>query len=159
MARIHRRSAGTWEVSLELGRDPRTGKRERRTFTVRGSKREAEQAAAAQVAAIAGGAFVDPSKETVEQFLRGWLRDYVEPSLALRTQQRYREILEYDLVPRSAGSRSRSSGRTTSSPSSSTSASQATGVRAGVWVPPASRRSTTFSIARWRTPSDGRPSR
>jgi integrase len=99
MARIHRRSAGTWEVSLELGRDPRTGKRERRTFTVRGTKREAEQAAAAQVAAIAGGAFVDPSKETVEQFLRGWLRDYVEPSLALRTQQRYREILEYDLVP------------------------------------------------------------
>ncbi len=99
MARIHRRSAGTWEVRLELGRDPRTGKRERRTFTVRGTKREAEQAAAAQVAALGGGTFVDPSKETVEQFLRRWLRDYVEPSLAQRTQQRYREVVEYDLVP------------------------------------------------------------
>lgn len=99
MARIHRRSTGTWEVILELGRDPRTGKRQRRTFTIRGTKREAEQSAAAQVAAMSGGTFVDPSKETVEQFLRRWLRDYVEPSLALRTQQRYREIVEYDLVP------------------------------------------------------------
>ena len=99
MARIHRRSAGTWEVVLELGRDPRTGRRERRTFTVRGTKKEAQAAAAAQEAAIDGGTFVDPTKETVEEFLRRWLRDYVEPSLALRTQQRYREIVEHDLVP------------------------------------------------------------
>jgi len=99
MAWIHRRAAGTWEVVLELGRDPRTGRRERRTFTVRGTKKQAEVAAATQEAAIVGGTFVDPSKETVEEFLRRWMRDYVEPSLALRTQQRYREIVEYDLVP------------------------------------------------------------
>jgi integrase len=99
VARIHRRSAGTWEVVVELGRDPRTGRRERRTFTVRGTKREAEAAAAAQVAAIGGGTFVDPSKETVEEFLRRWLRDYVDPSLALRTRRRYREVVEHDLVP------------------------------------------------------------
>ncbi len=99
MARIHRRATGTWEVVLELGRDPRTGRRERRTFTVKGTKKQAEAAAAAQEAAISGGTFVDPSKETVEEFLRRWMRDYVEPSLALRTQQRYREIVEYNLVP------------------------------------------------------------
>jgi integrase len=99
MARIHRRAAGTWEVVLELGRDPQTGKRLRRTFTVKGTKKQAEVAAATQEAAIAGGTFVDPSKETVEAFLRRWLRDYVEPSLALRTQQRYREVVDYDLVP------------------------------------------------------------
>ena len=99
MARIHRRSAGTWEVVLELGRDPGSGKRERRSFTVRGSKRDAELAAAAKVAAFAGGAFGDPTRETVEQFLRRWLRDYVEPSLALRTQRRYREVVEFDLIP------------------------------------------------------------
>ena len=99
MARIHRRSAGTWEVVLELGRDPRTGRRERRTFTVRGTKKEAQAAAAAPEAAIDGGTFVDPTKETVEEFLSRWLRDYVEPSLALRTQRRYWEIVEHDLVP------------------------------------------------------------
>ena len=99
MARIHRRSAGTWEVVVELGRDPRSGKRERRTFTVRGTKRDAEHAAAAQVAAVAGGAFGDPTRETVEQFLRRWFRDYVEPSLALSTQRRYREVVEFDIIP------------------------------------------------------------
>jgi len=35
MARIHRRAGGTWEVVLELGRDLQTGKRLRRTFTVK----------------------------------------------------------------------------------------------------------------------------
>ncbi len=99
MARIHRRSAGSWEVVLEVGRDAKSGKRIRRTFTVRGTKKQAEAAAATQEAALAGGTFVDPSRETVEEFLRRWLRDYVEPSLALRTQQRYREVVEYDLVP------------------------------------------------------------
>lgn len=82
-----------------LGHDPATGRRQCRTFTVRGTKKEAEAAAAAQVAAITGGTFVDPSEETVEEFLHRWLRDYVEPSLALRTRRRYREIVEYDLVP------------------------------------------------------------
>jgi integrase len=50
------------------------------------------------VAALTGGTFVDPSKETVGEFLHRWLRDDVEPSLALRTQQRHREIVEHDLV-------------------------------------------------------------
>lgn len=103
MARIHRRSAGTWEVIVEAGRDPRTGKRLRETFTVRGTKREAELQAAERTAAIARGSFIDPSRETVAEFLRRWITDYVEPSLALRTQQRYREIVEHNLIPRLGG--------------------------------------------------------
>ncbi len=99
MSRIHRRSPGTWEVVVESGRDPKTGQRQRRTFTVRGTKKDAEREAAAHVSAVAGGTYVDPSKETVGEFLYRWLRDYVEPSLALRTRLRYREIVEGDLIP------------------------------------------------------------
>ena len=99
MSRIHRRAPGTWEVVLELDRDARTGKRVRRTFTVRGTKRDAEREAANQLGAVARGTYVDPSKETVGQFLERWLRDYVEPSLALRTRLRYRDVVEYDLLP------------------------------------------------------------
>ncbi len=62
-------------------------------------EKEAEAAAAVQVVALQGGTFVDPSKGTVEEFLHRWLRDYVEPSLALRTPRRYREIVEHDLAP------------------------------------------------------------
>jgi hypothetical protein len=80
MSRIHRRSRGTWEVVLEVGQDPQSGKRIRRT--VRGAKRDAEREAAGQVSAITRGTFVDPSKETVGHFLQRWLRDYEPPKKA-----------------------------------------------------------------------------
>jgi len=99
MSRIHRRSPGTWEVIVENGCDPKSGKRLRRTFTVRGNKKDAERVAAAHVSSVVGGTYVDPSKETVAEFLQRWLRDYVEPSLSLRTRIRYREIVEGDLIP------------------------------------------------------------
>lgn len=62
------------------GRDPQTGKRQRRALTVQRTKKLSE-VAPTQEAAIAGGTFVDPSEETDEAFLRRWLRDYVEASL------------------------------------------------------------------------------
>jgi integrase len=62
-------------------------------------KKDAEREAAAHVSAVPGGTYVDPSKETVGEFLHRWLRDYVEPSLALRTRLRYRQIVEGDLIP------------------------------------------------------------
>jgi integrase len=99
VSRIHRRSQGAWEVILERGRDAQTGKRLRRTFTVRGTKRDAEREAALELSAITRGTYVDPSKESVGQFLERWLRDYVDPSLALRTRLRYRGIVEHDLLP------------------------------------------------------------
>jgi integrase len=103
MSRIHRRSPGAWEVILERGRDPQTGKRLRSTFTVRGTKRDAEREAAGQLSAMTRGTYVDPSKESVGQFLERWLRDYVEPSLSLRTRLRYRDIVEHDLIPHLGG--------------------------------------------------------
>lgn len=99
MARIHRRASGTWEVVLESGHDPKTGKRQRQTFTVRGTKRDAEREAAARTSALASGTYVDPTKETVGEFLHRWLRDYVDPSLSLRSRLRYRDIVEGVLVP------------------------------------------------------------
>lgn len=103
MARIHRRAAGTWEVVLESGRDPKTGKRQRETFTVSGTKREAERVAAERTAAIARGTYVDPSRETVGGFLHRWLRDYVDVSISLRSRLRYRDIVEGVLVPHLGG--------------------------------------------------------
>lgn len=94
MSRIHRRSAGSWEVVIEAGRDPQTAKRLRRTFTVRGTKRDAEREAAQQTTALTRGTYVDPSRETAGEFLVRWLRDYVEPSLSLRSRLRYRDIVE-----------------------------------------------------------------
>jgi len=88
---------------LEAGRDPKTGKRQRETFTVRGTKRDAEREAAERTAAIARGTYIDPSRETVGEFLHRWLRDYVDVSISLRSQLRYRDIVEGVLVPHLGG--------------------------------------------------------
>lgn len=84
---------------LEAGRDPKTGKRQRETFTVKGTKRDAEREASERTAAIARGTYIDPSRETVGEFLHRWLRDYVDVSTSLRSQLRYRDIVEGLLVP------------------------------------------------------------
>ena len=84
---------------LESGRDPKTGRRQRETFTVAGTKRDAERQAAERTAAIARGTYIDPTRETVGEFLHRWLRDYVDVSISLRSQLRYRDIVEGLLVP------------------------------------------------------------
>lgn len=99
MARIHRRAPGTYEVVLESGHDPTSGKRQHQTFAVHGTKRDAERAAATRTAALASGSYVDPTRETVGEFMHRWLRDYVDPSISLRSRIRYRDIVEEVLVP------------------------------------------------------------
>lgn len=47
-------------VVLAAGRDPKTGRRQRETFTVRGTKRDAEREAAERTAAIARGTYSRP---------------------------------------------------------------------------------------------------
>ena len=40
---IRQRTKGSWAIWVDLGRDPETGKRKQQTFTVRGSKKDAER--------------------------------------------------------------------------------------------------------------------
>lgn len=66
---------------------------------MRGTKKDAEREALTQMGSAMRGTYVDPSKETVGHFLVRWLTDYVDPSLALRTRLRYRDVVEHDLIP------------------------------------------------------------
>jgi len=88
---------------LESGRDPKTRKRQRETFTVSGTKREVERVAAERTAAIARGTYVNPSRESVGEFRHRWLRDCVEVSVSLLSRLRYHDIVEGVLVPHLGG--------------------------------------------------------
>jgi integrase len=90
---IRRRGKGSWELTIDLGRDPATGRRLRRFHAVRGTRRDAERELAAHLHALATGTYADPSKETVAAYLERWLRDYAEPTVAPRTFERYAEIV------------------------------------------------------------------
>jgi len=96
---IRRRGKASWELTVELGVDPMTRKRKRRFVSVKGTRRDAERELTAVARAIDTGIAVDPSRETVGEYLRRWLRDYAQANVAPRTFDRYRSIVEEHLIP------------------------------------------------------------
>jgi integrase len=96
---IRQRSRGSWQVTVEVGQNPQTGKRVRHTTTVRGTRREAERLQAELIHSLNTGSFFAPTKETVATFTQRWLREYAIPNLAPRTVERYEEIIRLYVVP------------------------------------------------------------
>ncbi|MBI3304051.1 MAG: hypothetical protein HYZ72_18450 [Deltaproteobacteria bacterium] len=79
---IRRQSKDTWELTIDLGRDPTLGRRRRRYLTVRGAKREAERALAEALHQRDTGTDLTPARLTVADYLRRWLRDCAAPRVA-----------------------------------------------------------------------------
>ena len=102
---IDERSPGRWRVMVPLARDPLTGKRRRRRFTVHGTKRDAQ---AALIKALHerdhGG--VDPDNVTTGEWLAHWIDQHVsDGALGPETEYNYRGILRNHLVPAFGGVR------------------------------------------------------
>lgn len=104
---IRRQGKDTWELNVNLGRDPVTRRRHRRFLTVRGKKSDAERALTAALAERDNGIDVSPGKITVGEYLKRWLRDYATHNVALTTMARYSGIVENHLIPALGGMRLR----------------------------------------------------
>ncbi len=96
---IRRRGKGSWEITIDLGRDAVTGRRRRRFLAVKGKREDAERALTAVLRERDLGIDLDPGKITVADYLRRWLRDYAAPKVAPSTFQRYTSIVELHLAP------------------------------------------------------------
>src|SRR5579862_2348160 len=99
MARGHikQRSEGSWTLWIELGRDE-NGKRRQKTITVRGTKREAQRELNRILHELDTGAFVEPSKMTVAQYLERWLADYAKTNVSAKTYEGYEEFIRIHLI-------------------------------------------------------------
>src|SRR5581483_3870699 len=95
---IRRRSKASWEVTIELGRDPGTGLRRRRTETVKGTRKEAERQQALLQQQVESGLDIEPNRLTVGEYLNRWLVT-VEPNLAPSTYRRYEGLVRVQIVP------------------------------------------------------------
>ena len=73
---LRQRSPGTWQLRVFDGVDEITGKKQYRSETFRGTKREAQKALNALVAEVDRGA-VAPAAKTVGELLDAWL-DHIE---------------------------------------------------------------------------------
>ena len=96
---IKQRSKGSWALWVDLGRDPETGKRKQQTYTVRGSKKDAEKRLYELLHQLDTGTFIKPAKTTLAEYLEMWLKDYVRPNLAPRTAEGYEHIIHRHLIP------------------------------------------------------------
>jgi integrase len=91
---LRERSPGRWAIVLDV-RDPQTGKRIRKWHSFDGTKRQAQVEAAKLIAEAQGRISVDPTRETVAQFIDRFLRDWAALNVSTRTATRYGELLNH----------------------------------------------------------------
>ena len=95
---IVRRGSNSWRVKYDAGTDP-AGKRLTHYYTIRGTKRRAQEELTKLLAAVDGGSAVDPSRQPVAAFLDRWVRDWAEANVAPTTLERYRGLIEIQIKP------------------------------------------------------------
>ena len=79
---IRKRSKGSWELKVELGKDPVTGRRVRRYENFKGTRRDAEQRLTHLLLERDTGIDIAPNRLTVATYLERWLRDYAFSNVA-----------------------------------------------------------------------------
>ncbi|MBK9165837.1 MAG: tyrosine-type recombinase/integrase [Bryobacterales bacterium] len=96
---IVKRSENSYSIKLDLGRDPSTGARRQKWFTVEGNKKKAEAELARLLNEINIGTFVEPAKLTVASYLDRWLEDYVSVNLAGKSTERISSAIKHHVKP------------------------------------------------------------
>jgi integrase len=96
---IVQRSQGSWTIILYIGRDPTTGRKRYRQHTIRGAKRDAERERVRLLRALDTGTYLEPSRQSVGEYLEHWLREYAKIHVAQTTYERYANIVRLQLIP------------------------------------------------------------
>jgi integrase len=95
---IRARGPGAWELKYDVGANLATGQRITKYKTVRGTKRDAQRELRAILTSVDDGVYADPGRMTVAEWLAKWL-DEAQHTVARKTHQRYKEIIDLHLVP------------------------------------------------------------
>lgn len=95
---IRSRGKGTWELTIDLGRDA-DGKRRRKFVSVKGSKSEAQRKLRELVSRTDKGITVATQKITFGQWLSRWMAEYVVPNTRQKTIERYQGLIEKHIAP------------------------------------------------------------
>jgi integrase len=96
---IRQRSKGSWEIAIDIGRDPSTGKRLQHWETVRGTKRDAQQRLAELLVSIEQGSYIKPKRLSLAEYLQRWLDGYAKTNCSPRTLDSYQSIVSRHLIP------------------------------------------------------------
>jgi integrase len=94
---LTRRGKRSWRLKFDTNRDPISGRRFTKFVTLYGTKAQAQAEAAKIIASVAAGSYVDPSSETVSQFVERWLSDWANDNVSNKTFTRYEQLLRKHL--------------------------------------------------------------
>lgn len=95
---IRKRGKSSWAVVLDMGRDA-DGKRRQKWHAVSGNRKDAQRELARLLNDINIGAYVEPARMTVSEFLDRWLVDYAKPKVSPKTFERYQEMIDGHIRP------------------------------------------------------------
>jgi integrase len=95
---IRKRSENSWQITLDIGRDPATGKRRQHIETLY-SRKAAENRLAELILSIEQGTYERPVRITVAEWLEKWHRDYVNNQCDRRTAASYLSEIQSHLIP------------------------------------------------------------
>ena len=100
------RSKGKWEITIDVGRDAVTGKRQRHFEGIKGAKKDAQYRLAELLINIEQGTYIkQPKKLTVATWLLKWLDGYAASNLSPKTSESYRHELCHYIIPHLGGIR------------------------------------------------------
>ncbi len=95
---IRQRSPGSWEITVDLGRDA-TGRRRRRFRTVRGTKAHARRELRKLLATLDRGMELPDERILLRDWLDRWMREVVAPHRRQRTKERYQSLIDKHIAP------------------------------------------------------------
>ena len=96
---IRERKHKVWQITIELPKDPITGKRNRRYRTVEGSKKEAERAMHEFITELEKGYYVANSNISITEWVNTWLEVYIIPNVSPTTLSRYQGMIKRYINP------------------------------------------------------------
>ena len=88
-----------WQITIELPKDPITGKRVRKYKSVDGTKKDAERAMHEFIREIEKGYYVTDSKITISEWIDTWLEVYIIPNVSPTTLARYQSMIKLYIKP------------------------------------------------------------
>ncbi|MCT8978269.1 site-specific integrase [Clostridium sp. CX1] len=90
-----RKRGATYQIRVDLGKDPLTGKRKEKSMSGFKGKKEAEKALAILIADIEKGEYFEADKMTLKDYLYYWLETYAKVNVATSTFIRYKEFCNH----------------------------------------------------------------
>ena len=99
---VRKRGERSWELKFDLGRNRLTRKRKTAYHSFRGTKREAQAELARLMTESNSGNRVAPSKQTLSEYLEGWLAS-IQPSVSPRTHEWHEYLIDNHIRDRLGG--------------------------------------------------------